>query len=165
MLWRHTYHVSADRLCHYAAHRGFGTPSSREGRGCGWHQGWAHCGLGEEWRRQGSRAHSHRNRDRGWRWGLRSAQRRSGLSLRSRHHLADDAVKEKRATIKHRAELQALQNPVWKERRPTRRFFMLGDRQRTARWEMASFHHMSSRDRTQAVRRTRRGILPALLIY
>lgn len=85
-----TDHVGADRLGHYAPHWGFGTPSSREGRGWGWHQGGAHCGLGEEWRRQGSRAHSHRNRDRGRRRGFRSAQRRSGLSLRSRHHLADD---------------------------------------------------------------------------
>lgn len=111
MLWRHTYHVSADCLCHHAPHRGFGTPSSREGRGWGWHQGRAHCSLGEEWRRQGSRAHSHRNRYWGRRRGFRSAQRRSGLSLRGRHHLADDAVKKKRATVKTQQISQVLQNP------------------------------------------------------
>jgi hypothetical protein len=118
MLWKCTYHISADRLSHDAPHGGFGTPYSREGGSWGWHQGWAHCSLGEEWWLQGSRAHSHRNRDWGWRWGFGSVQRRSGLSLRGWYHLADNTAKEKRAKVKtHHRFNNSFKILFWKQNR------------------------------------------------
>lgn len=83
-------HVSADRLCHHAAHGSFGASCSGHGGGWRRHQSWACRGLGEEWQWHGGGVHVHRYRGWGWWWGFRSIQGRSRLSLGGWNNFADD---------------------------------------------------------------------------